>query len=184
MFIWLCWVSVVACRVFSYGTWDLVLWPRMEPGPLRWEGRVLAPGPAGKSQVHFYLFQWVCLFLAVWVFIAVWAFFGDGEWGLLSRCGARAAHGSGCSAWGACGLRSCGSRAPAQAPQLWHADVAALWQVGLLGPGTEPMSPAWAGGLVTTELPRKPTSMFLKGGNYCSECIKMCIPAQKRWIQW
>ena len=24
LFIWLCWVLVVACRIFSYGMWDLV----------------------------------------------------------------------------------------------------------------------------------------------------------------
>ena len=40
MYIWLCWVLVAACRIFSCGLWtpvcsmwDLVPWPEMEPGP-------------------------------------------------------------------------------------------------------------------------------------------------------
>ena len=40
LFIWLCWVFAVACRIFSYGMWtlnwsteDLVPWPGMEPRP-------------------------------------------------------------------------------------------------------------------------------------------------------
>ena len=35
----------------SYGMWDLVPWPGIEPGPLQWEGRVLATGPPGKSSL-------------------------------------------------------------------------------------------------------------------------------------
>ena len=36
IFIWLCWVSVVACKIFDLccGTWDLVLLPGIKPGPL------------------------------------------------------------------------------------------------------------------------------------------------------
>ena len=33
LFIWLCWVLVPACRIFSCSTWDLVHWPWMEPRP-------------------------------------------------------------------------------------------------------------------------------------------------------
>ena len=33
LFIWLCWVLVAACRLFSCNIWDLVPWPRIEPGP-------------------------------------------------------------------------------------------------------------------------------------------------------
>ena len=40
IFIWLCWVLVVACGIYNQG-WN--------PGPLHWECRVLAGGPPGKS---------------------------------------------------------------------------------------------------------------------------------------
>ena len=33
LFIWLLWVLAAACGSFSCGMWDLVLWPRIEPGP-------------------------------------------------------------------------------------------------------------------------------------------------------
>ena len=36
-------------RIFSCRGWDLVPWPRTEPGPLQWECRILAKGPPGKS---------------------------------------------------------------------------------------------------------------------------------------
>ena len=70
------------------------------------------------------------------------------------RCGARASHCSGfscCRAWvlgvrasvvKACGLTSCGAQA-----QLLHD----MWD--LPGPGIEPMSPALAGGFLTTVPP-------------------------------
>ena len=33
LFIWMCWVLVAACRIFSCSMWDLVLWPGINPGP-------------------------------------------------------------------------------------------------------------------------------------------------------
>ena len=33
----------------SCGLWDLVPWPRIEPGPLHWERWILDSGPPGKS---------------------------------------------------------------------------------------------------------------------------------------
>ena len=49
LFIWLCWVLVAACRIFSCSIWDLVPWPGTELGALLpWEQEVLATGPSGK----------------------------------------------------------------------------------------------------------------------------------------
>ena len=50
---WLCWVFVVALRIFSCCMWDLVPWLGMEPGPLPCECRVLATGPPEKSPFEF-----------------------------------------------------------------------------------------------------------------------------------
>ena len=54
--IWLCQVLVVAHRIFrcsiqtfSWGMWDQLHDQRSNLGPLYWEHRVLATGPAGKS---------------------------------------------------------------------------------------------------------------------------------------
>ena len=44
------WVLAAACGTFSGGMWDLVPWPRIEPGPPELEPGVLATGPPGKSQ--------------------------------------------------------------------------------------------------------------------------------------
>ena len=64
LFIWLCWVFFVTHGVFdscgrwvpSCGTWELVPWSGIEPGPLHWECGVLATGPPEKSLVlHFTL---------------------------------------------------------------------------------------------------------------------------------
>ena len=51
LFIWLHWVFVEAYTIFGCSTWDLDLWPGIEPWPLHWEPRVLATGTPGKSQV-------------------------------------------------------------------------------------------------------------------------------------
>ena len=37
LFIWLHWVLVAACELFSCSMWDLALWPRMEPRPSAWQ---------------------------------------------------------------------------------------------------------------------------------------------------
>ena len=78
--------------------------------------------------------------------------------GATLSCGARAPHGSGFSCCGAQVLgvwasviiawrfSSCGS--PAQLPH-------GMWD--LPGPGSEPVSPAWAGGFLTTGLPGSPS---------------------------
>ena len=52
-FNWLHWVLVAACRVFSCGVWDLVPCPGTGPGPLCWELRVLASGPAGNAATSY-----------------------------------------------------------------------------------------------------------------------------------
>ena len=50
LFIWLCQVIGVACRIFNlrYSLWHLIPWPGIEPGALAWERGVLATGPARK----------------------------------------------------------------------------------------------------------------------------------------
>ena len=63
-FNWLHWVLVAACRVFSCGVWDLVPCPGTGPGPLCWELRVLASGPAGNAATS-YLKKMIYLLLAV-----------------------------------------------------------------------------------------------------------------------
>ena len=51
-FIWLCQVLVAAHRIFffffSYGMWDLVPQPGLNPSSLHWEHGVLATGPQGS----------------------------------------------------------------------------------------------------------------------------------------
>ena len=53
-----------------------------------------------------------------------------------------------------------GSRAQAQ--RLWCMGLVALWQVGSSGPGLEPVSPALAGGFLTTVPPGKSYALHLK----------------------
>ena len=55
LFIWLCWVFLVACGILSRGMqtlscgmWNLAAWTGIEPGPLLCKWWVLAPGPWGK----------------------------------------------------------------------------------------------------------------------------------------
>ena len=77
------------------------------------------------------------------------AFSSCSEWGLLSSCNALASHCGGFSccraqAVGRVGLSSCGSQAEL---------LCSMW--GLPGPGIEPMSPALAGGFLTTGPPEK-----------------------------
>ena len=74
-----------------------------------------------------------------------------------SRCGARAL-GTQTSAVVACGLSSCGSRAPEC--RLSSCGTRAQLLRGMWdppGPGPEPLSPALAGGFLTTVPPGKPT---------------------------
>ena len=90
-------------------------------------------------------------------------------------CGARASHCGGFSCCGAralgawasvvvaCGLSSCGSQAVERRLSscgAWAYLLHGMWD--LPGPGLEPMSPALAGGFLTTEPPGKPLiSIFI-----------------------
>ena len=49
--------DVVAGKIFNGAMWDLVPRLGIEPGPLHWECRVLAAGPAGKFHQHHFHFQ-------------------------------------------------------------------------------------------------------------------------------
>ena len=57
-------------------------------------------------------------------------------------------------------LQSVGSRAD-RLQQLWLAGLVGMWD--LPRPGIKPVSPALAGGFVTTEPPGKSLVLFLKG---------------------
>ena len=90
------------------------------------------------------------------------AFSGCGERGLLSSCAVWASHcaelllqGTGLECMGF-GCRGAWAR------WLWHTGLVVPWHVGLTGPGTEPGSPALAGGFSTTEPPGSPSGRFLK----------------------
>ena len=48
-------VFVVACGIFSCAMCDLVPWPGIEPGPLRWECKVPATLPLANSPTHGFL---------------------------------------------------------------------------------------------------------------------------------
>ena len=133
------------------------------------------PGPEFPSFFLFSFFnKFIYLFLAVLCLrCCVWAFSSCGKWGLCFRCGAQPSHCSGfsyCGAWAlgvrpsvvvAHGLSSCGS---------WALDcrlsscgtqaqlLRGMWD--LPGPGLEPVSPALAGGFLTTAPPGKPQNFF------------------------
>ena len=93
----------------------------MEPRPLRWEGRVLATGPAGKSQVYLFKITSLisgCVGLYCCVgFSLVMESEGYSPVVVPELLNAVAALTGGLVVSGAL----------AQAPQLWHTDVAALW---------------------------------------------------------
>ena len=97
------------------------------------------------------------------------------KWGLLSSCGVQASHcrvfsysgaqavGSQASVVVAHGLSSCDSRALEHRLNncgSWALLLCSMWN--LPGPGIEPMSPALAGRLFTTELPGKSLNSFFK----------------------
>ena len=126
--------------------------------------------------VNFFKINFIYLFIYYfrlhWVFVAVR--------GLFSSCGERGLlfiavrgflirwllllHSTGSRRVGfsSCGIQTqqlwlMGSRVQAQ--QLWCTGLVAPRHVGLPGPGLEPVSPALAGGLLTTVPPRKPLSV-------------------------
>ena len=99
--------------------------------------------------------------------------------GATLRCSARASHCGGfscCGAW-AVGMRAsvvvayelsnCGSRVPERRLSSCGAQaqlLRSMWD--LPGPGLEPVSPALAGGFLTTAPPGKP-HIFIKEHNFC-----------------
>ena len=91
----------------------------------------------------FLIYTYIYLLAALGLHCCARAFSGCGEWGLLSSCGPLASRGGGFSCCGAqaleLGLSSCGTQA-----QLLHG------RQDLLRLGTELVSPALAGELLTT----------------------------------
>ena len=83
-----------------------------------------------------FIYSWLC-----------WAFSSAGERGLLSSCGVQAFCCRAFSLVAEHGFQSAGSVAQAYSPH-------GMW--GLPGPGNEPVSPALAGGFLTTGPPGKP----------------------------
>ena len=126
---------------------------------MRWEdiqGRAqkcvknLDTSPASATPFEVCLFQcWLC-----WVFIAVCRLSLVAlSKGLLSGSGAEASHCSGfpcCGAWARVGFSSCGRRT--QLP-------CSMWS--LPGERIKPMSPALAGGFLTTGPPRRSLTLFI-----------------------
>ena len=124
--------------------------------------RIICSGSV-KNVMGIYLF-WTALGLRC----CVWAFSICGERVAALRCGARASYCGGfscCRAWAlgtwasvvvACGLSSCGLRAleyrlSSCGARAWL--LRGMWD--LPGPGLEPVSPALAGGFLTTVPPGK-----------------------------
>ena len=122
------------------------------------------------------------------------AFSSCGEWGLLfvavrgllivvashcggfSCCGARAL-GARASVVGARGLSSYGSRALECRLSSCGARASLLrgvWE--LPGPGLEPLSPALAGGFLTTAPPGKPAACFARIFKHCFIQLKLGVP--------
>ena len=61
----------------------------------------------------------------------------------------------------ACGLNACSSRTSrAQAQQLWHMGLVVLSMWDIPGSGIKPVSPALAGGFLTTDPSGRPTSLL------------------------
>ena len=96
------------------------------------------------------------VYLFIYSFLAVlglccytWAFSSCSKQGLLSSCGARASHCGGFSCCGAQALGHVGSVV------VGCTGLVALWHVKFPRPGVEPMSPALAGGFLTTGPPGK-----------------------------
>ena len=80
LYMWLCWVLVTACGIFSGSIWtlnycilDLVYWSGMEPWPLHWELRVLATGlfSSSSSSLWFSLsiYKYICIHLIHYIYI-------------------------------------------------------------------------------------------------------------------
>ena len=107
----------------------------------------------------------ICYFIlaALGLCGCLWAFSACGKQGLLSSCAAQASHCSGfscCRAWvlgmqasvvAARGLSTCGTQAPEL--RLSNRGFGALLPLGMWNlpkPGVEPMSPALAGGFLTS----------------------------------
>ena len=134
------------------------------------------PSPVAASGGHSSL---QCTGFSLW-----WPLTAEHVWAL----------GTWASAVVACGLSSCGSRAPehrlsscgTRAPEHRLSSCGARAQLlrGMWdppGPGLEPVSPALAGGLPTTVPPGKPLSLLLNVINECVSRIK-CLYAFKKKI--
>ena len=161
----------------------LVPWRGIELSPGSESQWVLTTGLPGNSLSYIstdtfktmllFIYLWLC-----WLFVAARASFCCGEWGLLSSYGAWASYCRGFSccgplAPGQVGFSSCtmwvqGSRAQAQLLQLMG--LVALQHVGISvpWPGIEPVSPALAGRLFTTEPPGRPLTDIIL---FTSKCV-------------
>ena len=109
--------------------------------------------------------------------------------GATLRCGARASHCGGFSccgaqalgAWASAvvarGLSSCGSRAlecRLSSCGTWASLLRSMWD--LPGPGLKPVSPALAGGLLTTAPPGKSSAGILVDCRQESSCYRQFVP--------
>ena len=117
----------------------------------------------GPNFTYIYVYIWLC-----WISIAAQPFFRFLSLVVGSR-GHSSLHCSDFSFWWLLLSHSTGSRAQAQ--RLWCMDLVAPWMWDLPRSGIQCMSPAWAGGFLSTEPPRKSKAKVLKenGKCYCSE---------------
>ena len=145
--------------------------------------------------IIFFIFYRNCLFFLIYFILLAGlgrrccarAFSSCGERGLLC-CGAQASHCNGFTCWGARalgawasvvvtrGLSSCGSQAlehRLSSCGAWAQLLRGMWD--LPGPGLEPVSPALAGGFLTTEPPGKPHNDFIVHEIF--PCLSTCPPS-------
>ena len=104
-----------------------------------------------KKIFYFYCFKnYLFIFWLHWVFVASRAFTNCSKWGLLSSSGAQASH---CSTGSRHMSFSCSSWIPDCSNRGTQAELCLSMQSS--APGIEPVSPALAGGFLSTVLPGK-----------------------------
>ena len=111
----------------------------------------------------------------MWVFVVVHRLFSScGERGLLWSCGVWACR---CGGFSCCGTGSRVTGFSGSSVQAWL--TCSMWN--LPRPGTEPIPPALAGRLLTTEHREVPNNIFFKRHNYilqfssvAQSCLTLC----------
>ena len=155
----LCTVIIIFFNIYLFGS---------AGSQLRHEGSFLvaAPGIFFFFLINLFILFYLFLFGCVGSSLLHAVFLQLQRVGTTLRGGARASY---CSGFSCCGARARGTRAQqlwlagsrVQAQQLWRMGLVALRMWDLPGPGLEPVSPALAGGFLTTVPPGKSLGSFL-----------------------